>query len=219
MGLAGLYITHDPHEKDLGLPSGYHDPVRRTGHDVPLVLRDAVFAQDGSLIFDREEEGSIFGDVVLVNGVPWPRMKVERRKYRFRVLNASISRSYKLALSTGEPLTVVGTDGGLMPRPVPTGSLRIGMAERYEVVIDFAKYRVGEQVTLRNLDLPNNREEENTHLVMRFDVVSDARDTSDNRVPDRLGKIGDGDYDPMPLLPSQATHTERSSSSARTATG
>ncbi|MGH3144844.1 MAG: multicopper oxidase family protein, partial [Rubrobacter sp.] len=208
MGLAGLYLTHDPHERSLGLPSGYHNPARRTGYDVPLVLRDAVFAQDGSLIFDREEEGSLFGDVILVNGRPWPRMRVERRKYRFRILNASISRSYKLALSSGESMTVVGTDGGLMPRPAPTGSLRVGMAERYEVVIDFAKYKVGQSVVLKNLDLPNNREEENTHLVMRFDVVSDATDTSNNEVPSVLN-VGDHPHSPMNLDESQAVRTRR----------
>ncbi|QIN81370.1 multicopper oxidase domain-containing protein [Rubrobacter tropicus] len=208
-GLAGLYITHDEHERGLGLPKGYHDPVARTGYDVPLVIRDAVFATNGSLIFDREEQGSLFGDVILVNGVPWPVMKVERRKYRFRVLNASISRSYKLALSSGDPMTVIGSDGGLMPHPVRTGSVRVGMAERYEIVIDFARYKVGTSIVLRNGDLPNNREEKNTNVVMRFDVVSDATDTSGNRVPWNLGKVGDGDYDPMPLLPSQSTHTER----------
>ena len=40
----------------------------------------------------------MFGDVILVNGVPWPAMKVKRRKYRFRLLNASISRAYNLSL-------------------------------------------------------------------------------------------------------------------------
>jgi hypothetical protein len=46
--------------------------------------------------------------VILANGKPWPVMKVERRKYRFRVLNGSLSRGFKLALSSGKPLTVIG---------------------------------------------------------------------------------------------------------------
>ena len=58
----------------------------------------------------------MFGDVILVNGRPWPVMRVERRKYRFRILNASISRTYRLQLDTGDPLVVIGTDGGLDAR-------------------------------------------------------------------------------------------------------
>ena len=57
----------------------------------------------------------MFGDVVLVNGVPWPTMKVKPRIYRFRVLVASISRSYRPTLSNGDPVYVVGTDSGMVP--------------------------------------------------------------------------------------------------------
>lgn len=57
------------------------------------------------------------GDIITVNGVAWPRMEVANRKYRFRVLNGSISRSYVLALSTGEPLIMADTDAGLRNSP------------------------------------------------------------------------------------------------------
>ena len=72
------------------------------------------------------------------------------------MLNASISRSYQLALSTNQTMTVVATDGGLTQRPQPVRSLRVGMAERYELVIDFSKYGTGQQVILKNLGLKNN---------------------------------------------------------------
>ena len=85
-------------------------------------------------------------------------MRVERRKYRFRILNASLSRGYRLALSTGDPFTFVGTDSGLMPRPQQGQTLPIGNAERYEVVIDFANYRIGQRVVLRNLGIPGSPE-------------------------------------------------------------
>jgi spore coat protein A, manganese oxidase len=102
------------------------------------------------------------------------------------VLNASISRSYDLALDTGEPLTVIGTDGGLMPHPQPVGNFRIGMAERYEVVIDFAKYRPGQRVVLRNLQPPNNIDFETTHEVMAFRVGSAVSSYANNEVPQDL---------------------------------
>ncbi len=204
MGLAAMYLTHDPHEMGLPIPHGRYD--------VPLVIRDGLFARDGSLIFDRDERGSLFGDVILVNGKPWPSMKVERRKYRFRVLNGSISRSYGLGLSTGEPITVIGTDGGLMPQPVEADSMRLGMAERYEIVIDFEKYKVGQKVVLQNRDLKNiknNREDKFTDQIMMFEIVSDATDTSNNEIPEVLLPVGHGGHDPMALQETQSSHTKR----------
>ena len=131
-GLAAQYHLHDDLERSLGLPGG--------AYDVPLILRDAMFAADGSLIFDDRNHSGLFGDVILVNGKPWPAMRVERRKYRFRMLNASVSRSFRLRLSTGEPFTMIASDGGLAPVPQQVADFRFGMAERYEMVIDFSKY-------------------------------------------------------------------------------
>jgi hypothetical protein len=175
MGLAAMYILHDPHELSLPIPHG--------AYDVPLVLRDAMFESNGQLLYDDNSHSGVYGDVILVNGVPWPAMKVQRRKYRFRILNASISRSYDLSLDSGEPLTVIGTDGGLMPHPMPVSHLKSGMAERYEVVIDFSKYKIGQRVVLQNTSPPNNIDYETTGNVMAFDVVADAGDTRDNEVP------------------------------------
>jgi len=142
----------------------------------------------------------MYGDVILVNGRPWPAMKVKRRKYRFRILNGSISRSYKFALDTGDPMTVIGTDGGLMPKPQVVTSFRHGMAERYEVVIDFSKYQPGQRVVLKNLGPPNNDNYINTDKVMAFDVVGDAFDPANNSVPDVLSTVNPT----MDLKPSQA---------------
>ncbi|MGH2821231.1 MAG: multicopper oxidase family protein, partial [Actinomycetota bacterium] len=196
-GLAGFYITHDRHELSLPIPHGRYD--------VPLMITDAMFEKDGSLIYDDEGDSSLFGDVILVNGRPWPRMKVERRKYRFRVLNASISRSYDLALDSDEPLTVIGTDGGLMPHPVRVEHMRLGMAERYEIVIDFSKYKVGQKVVLRNRGTDNTVEFSNTDVIMRFDVVDDASDKRNNRIPEAL----DPRNDVMRLRPSDAVKTRK----------
>ena len=192
MGLAALYILHDDLEQSLPIPHGRYD--------VPLVLKDAAFTNSGELIYDDDGGSGLFGDVILVNGKPWPKMEVERRKYRFRILNASISRSYELALSTGDPFTVIGTDGGLMPAPQVAPTIRHGMAERYEVVVDFAKYPVGTRVVLRNLQPDNNQEFANTNVIMAFDVTSDATDTTNNEVPAVLNP----DNEVMQLQPAQA---------------
>jgi FtsP/CotA-like multicopper oxidase with cupredoxin domain len=175
MGLAAMYILHDPYELSLPIPHG--------AYDVPLILRDAMFERNGQLLYDDNEHSGVYGDVILVNGVPWPAMQVQRRKYRFRILNASISRSYELSLDSGEPLIVIGTDGGLMPHPMPVASLKSGMAERYEVVIDFSKYQIGQRVVMHNQSPKNNIDYETTSNVMAFDVVADASDTRNNEVP------------------------------------
>jgi FtsP/CotA-like multicopper oxidase with cupredoxin domain len=179
MGLAAMYVLHDPKALALPIPRGER-------YDLPLILKDAMFQSNGDLVFDDNNESGIYGDVILVNGVPWPKMKVEPRKYRFRVLNASISRSYDLALDSGEPLTVIGTDGGLMPQSQDCAHVKVGMAERYEIVIDFAKYKPGEQVVLKNLGPKNNIDYDTTGVIMAFEVGAVVTDSRFNEVPKDL---------------------------------
>ena len=64
--------------------------------------------ENGTLAYDDHTESGLWGDIILVNGRPWPVMQVKRRIYRFRILNASISRSYRLRLGGGDPMTIVG---------------------------------------------------------------------------------------------------------------
>jgi spore coat protein A, manganese oxidase len=168
-GLAGHYHMHDDVERSL-LPQGKFD--------VPLTVSDAMFAADGQLAYDDNTHSGLWGDVVLVNGAPWPVMKVQRRIYRFRILNASISRSYRFSLSTGDPVTMVATDGGLMPTAQQVSSWRHSSAERYEVLIDFSKYPAGKRVELRNLSNDNNVDYDFTGKVMAFDVTDEPVDTS-----------------------------------------
>jgi FtsP/CotA-like multicopper oxidase with cupredoxin domain len=177
-GLLGQYQLSDKWEQSLPIP---HEP-----YDFPLILGDAMFNNDGSLLFSLENESGLWGDVILANGVPWPFMQVERRKYRFRILGATVARSWKLSLDSGEPMTIIGSDGGLTPKPQPVTSFRMSGGERYEVVIDFAKYPVGRRVILRNGSLKNNVSYDNTDKIMAFDVIGDAKDLSNNSIPDAL---------------------------------
>jgi len=165
-GLAAQYHLHDDMEMQSGIPTGGE-------FDLPLTIKDALFRKDGGLLWDDNSESSLMGDVVLVNGVPWPVLEVKRRRYRFRVLNAAISRSFKLSLSDPRArMWVVATDGGFMPKPVEISSLRIGMAERYELVVDFTNVPAGTEVVLRSGSLPNNVEFAHTDKVMKFKVTA-----------------------------------------------
>lgn len=169
-GLAAQYRIHDPQERGL-LPQGEFD--------VGLTISDAMFASNGAMGYDDNSHSGLWGDVILVNGVPWPTMNVKRRIYRFRMLNASISRSLRPQLSDGSAMTIVATDGGLVPQAIPVTSWRHGGAERYEVLIDFSKYPVGTRIELRNLSNKNNVDYDHTNKIMAFDVVGDPVDTSD----------------------------------------
>jgi spore coat protein A len=113
------------------------------------------------------------GDVILVNGVAQPRFEVANRKYRLRILNGSNARAYGLTLSSGQPFVQIGTDGGLLPRPVRRTTIPLHPFERVEVIVDFSAVPVGTQVILRN-ELEAGR----TGQIMLFDVVRREPDRS-----------------------------------------
>jgi spore coat protein A len=163
-GLAGQYHLHDDMERDAGIPTG--------AYDAPMILRDALFEQNGSLRWDDHDKSSFMGDVILVNGVPWPVLPVQKRRYRFRILNAAISRSFNLSLSDSRAkMWVIATDGGFMPKPVRVSSLKVGMAERYEVILDFGDCPDGLAVTLKSSPVKNNVDYLHTGKVMQFKVL------------------------------------------------
>jgi spore coat protein A len=165
MGLAGLYIIEDEAEASLGLPSGEYD--------VPLVLQDRSFGPDGNFVYHAGRGGRMgaHGTVVLVNGGPWPRFEVVRRKYRFRILNASNATVFEPALEDGRPLLQIATEGGLLPAPIECASIPLAMAERSEVIVDFSEYPIGTQIILANHSGKGPQSE-----IMRFDVAREGLD-------------------------------------------
>ncbi len=92
-----------------------------------------------------------------------------------------------------------------MPQVQQTTQLRIGMAERYEIVIDFSKYAPGTKLQLLNLGVPNSTDFDNTGKVMQFEVVERRLRQDEQRPADRWsllaqpqqGGLGpQGDRDP-----------------------
>ncbi|MFC6881669.1 MULTISPECIES: multicopper oxidase family protein [Actinomadura] len=184
-GLAGSHIVRDDAEEALGLPAGRHE--------LPLMIADRAFDADGRLDYPaldptlRERPGvrgsylaGVLGDVILVNGAPWPVHEVDAARYRLRVLNASNARHYDLE-AVGDDgrrldLVQIGADQGLLAAPVTHSHLPIAPAERYDVVIDFAGVPIGSRVRIVNR-LGSGR----TRDVMAFRVARNVRD--DSRVP------------------------------------
>jgi len=165
-GLNGFYIIEDDEERDLNLPKGRYD--------VPLVLHDRTFNKDGSFRY-RHTVDHLLGDIYLVNGRPMPYMKVANRKYRFRILNASNSRGYRLALDSGDPLVQIASDQGLLAAPYPAPEIPLWPAERAEVVIDFSKYPIGTNVVLLDGDAEDPTA---SRPIMQFRVEREEQDTS-----------------------------------------
>ena len=167
MGLVGMFIYDDSFEQSLNLPDGRHD--------VPLMVTDRGFDANNQLSYTFVS-GGVFGDVILVNGVPQPFYEVGDRRYRFRLYNASNRRDYSFRLGNGQAMTQIGTESGLLPAPVSRTSIRLGPAERADVVIDFAGH-LNENIVLENADAalgPGDRDAE----VMQFRVTDDVTDDS-----------------------------------------
>jgi FtsP/CotA-like multicopper oxidase with cupredoxin domain len=141
-----------PDGVNLRLPSGSDKAWGNLDYDVNLMLSDKAWDSNGQLFMDIFQLDGFLGDVMTVNACYKPFFQVEARKYRFRILNASVSRFFKLSLSDGSPMIQIGNDGNLLPHPVVLNELdEQGIAERYDVVIDFSRYKPGDKVWLVNL--------------------------------------------------------------------
>jgi spore coat protein A, manganese oxidase len=185
MGLAGTYLVHDSREDALDLPGTGADAMPDHGYgvvDIPLLIQDRSFGRDYSLVFPHDDHGTL-GDQFLVNGAIQPFLDVKRRKYRFRIYNGSSARWYNLALSSGQ-FVQVGTDGGLLPAPVNRPSIRIGPAERHDVIVDFTDAPGTVDLVTLPLDVPQVGFDRTTPLV-RFNVAS-TRTQDRSRIPDVL---------------------------------
>lgn len=168
-GLVGFYLLFnslDTGNENTGfrLPS-FVPNARYATHtfDIPLAFADKVFDSSGDLVFDLFNLDGILGDKFIVNGIIQPVAHVAARRYRFRLLDTGPSRFYEFFLTgnldangnptQGNPTTnqyfLIGTDGNLVPAPIPTNSVRIGPAERVDVVIDFTNFS-GQTLFLEN---------------------------------------------------------------------
>ena len=156
-GLAGLWIVRDERELELGLPEG-------PPYEVPLLLADRNFdvgpdgRLTGELVHKTDPEVmECFSPFTTVNGAIWPALEVEPTTYRFRLLNGSNARTYRLVLTRdGQPdhqrITQIGTEGGLLVAPVslPAQGLVLASAERADLLVDFSDLSPGVELTVWN---------------------------------------------------------------------
>jgi FtsP/CotA-like multicopper oxidase with cupredoxin domain len=188
-GLAGIWIVDDGLDASLPLPAGERD--------VPLMIADRSFDRHNQLTDPftglRPPADGVAGRRVLVNGAYLPHHRVTPRRYRLRLLNVSGFRAYNLYLSNGAPMLQIGTDSGLMPRPVRRQEILLGPAERADVIVDFAA-AAGDSVELRSRprhgsgDVPGARSY--AGALMQFRVGS-HRVADRTRVPRALRPLPD----------------------------
>jgi len=160
-GMAGMFNIYSALDRgneaindgvNLRLPSGTAKAWGNLEYDVNLMLADKAWDAQGQLAFDIFQTDGFLGDQMTVNLVYKPYFEVERRKYRFRILNGAVARFFKISLSDGSPMIQIANDGNLLPSPVVVTQLdQQGIAERYDVVIDFSRYSVGQKVWMVNL--------------------------------------------------------------------
>jgi spore coat protein A, manganese oxidase len=182
-------------------------------YEMPLIIMDRQFDSSGTILYPTMEPGigsigmcgnppsaygtdaagqprtgpwigEYFGDNFLVNGRVTPRVNVEPRMYRLRIVNGCNGRFVNLKFTvagstTAVPFKLIGTDGGMLPSPIPSESLANGQlvmnpADRVDVLIDF-RGLAGRQIVMRNQPLPDpyvSPTEVDPPSVMRFDVTN-----------------------------------------------
>ncbi|NQV70382.1 MAG: multicopper oxidase domain-containing protein [Pseudohongiella sp.] len=148
-GLAGMIIVEDD-EQQLELPSTYGID------DIPLIVQDRRFDDDGAFQYLSAYEDSVIGmhgDTILLNGTRLPYFEATSRLVRFRLLNAANARTFTFAFSDGREFQQIASDGGLLPSPVALTRLELAPAERAEIVVDFSD---GRDVKLLSLGRTSN---------------------------------------------------------------
>ena len=159
-GQAGIFIVED--EDDLALRNALQLEPGVT--ELPLLIQDKQFDNTGKLSYSSNMTQQMMGqlgDTILVNLTPQPQLDITNRVYRFRILNGSNSRIYKLAfVHRGKtlPYTVIGTDAGLLDRPYTVQEIFLAPAERLDILFDASQLGANNEILLKSLafDAMNN---------------------------------------------------------------
>lgn len=191
-GMAGMFLVTDTEEQALNLPAGEFD--------VPLVIQDRTFDRDNQLIYVgngmMDQMMGFLGERILVNGQPDFTLPVATRPYRMRLLNGSNSRIYKLAWEDGTPLTVIGTDGGLLEKPLQKKYITLAPSERADIWVNFSQHPIGSEIRLVSLAFVGNDggmmggaslPQGTPFSVMTVEVAEKAN--SSTNLPDKLSSI------------------------------
>lgn len=196
-GIAGFFIVRDPAE-NFNLPSG--------AFDIPLCIQDRRTADIPNFNYSPgsyDMNWGMLGDTVLVNGTPDAFLNVSRTLYRFRILNGSNARVYRLSFSDSRNFQIIGTDGGLKDAPVQLNQVTLSPGERVEILVDFSSNTIGQNVTLQSVAFSHggvNPYKQGTALdVLRFEIQNNS--SSGGVVPASFNSINY--YNPADVVTSR----------------
>ncbi|KAF6149858.1 hypothetical protein GIB67_010932 [Kingdonia uniflora] len=190
-GLVGTYVIQHPDlEIPLGLPYGDE-------FDRPLMIFDRTFKSDGSIYMNSTGDNpkihpqwqpEYFGNTIIVNGKAWPKIKVQRRRYRFRILNASNARFFRFFFSNGLKFIIVASDSAYIATPVVVDKLLLAPSEMADVIIDFSSSTTNETILANDAPYPfpsGDLTDEINGKVMKF-VINKEKVLDDSKIPKRL---------------------------------
>ena len=143
-GISGFLLIDDDNSDALDLPKTYGVD------DIPLVIQDRLFDDDGAFRF-AATEGAVYGDTMLINGTWSPFLEVESRRIRFRLLNGSNARIYNIGFDDNRVFHQIATDGGFLETPLQTQRVSLAPGERAEILVDFSD---GAEVVLKSYPQP-----------------------------------------------------------------
>ena len=156
-GMFGCYNLFDA--LDTGdETTGLHLPSGK--YDVPIFFNDFLFDQNYQLVFDLFDLDGILGDRFCANGAIQPFLNVDKRRYRFRLYNPGPSRWYEFWLFDGMnflPFWQISTDGNLLPNAVQVNSVRLSVAERADIIVDFGNISSSRIYIVNRLEQVNGR--------------------------------------------------------------
>jgi blue copper oxidase len=186
-GLAGMVIIEDEETDELDVPSDYGVD------DIPLVLQDRWFTEDGQLDYKLSMHSKMMGmsgNIPLANGTVLAYFEASTTRLRIRLLNGSNASTYNLALSNGERFSQIATDGGLLESPVSLNLLRLSPGERAEIVVDL---QAGKAVSLINIALSQgdmmSGENNNAPKFSFLDIRPQTTLVASEELPDQLTQI------------------------------
>ena len=181
-GYAGFFIVEDENELQYGLPTGEYD--------IPLLIQDRHSIYQPQFNYSPSNMDRMLGylgDVPLVNGTPEAFFEVQKTLYRFRLLNGSNARVYKIAFSDNSPFWVVATDGGLKDEAVQMNSVYLSPGERLDILFNFNPYAIGNSITLQSQTFSGVGTQGTQMDLLRFDIIGDL--SSGGIVPQNLAPI------------------------------
>ncbi|XP_052205913.1 multicopper oxidase LPR1-like [Diospyros lotus] len=190
-GLIGAYIIRHPELEDpLGLPC-------RAEFDRPLVVFDRSFRINGSLYMNStgnnpsihpQWQPEYFGDAIIVNGKAWPRLIVRRRKYRFRIINASNARFFRFFFTNGLGFIHVASDSAYVEQPTTLKEILLGPSEITDVIVDFSESNSDSAILANDAPYPypsGDPVDEANGKVMKF-IIRQQREVDTTRIPKKL---------------------------------